>query len=188
MLRKLGHHELFETFLQNIGQYDQLTKRNKRADETTFCKCQKSYVGNMSIDDLRCCFKYFLDEVYPGVNDGNPTEIATMLYTVTNDIEPDKAIGNKAVVLDNQAPKCNENHALEMLDNVNSKLNRICPEPFKNVSNTCIMGVASEVTYDNAIMLCKENGGANVFHLDKFDENTTFDEILGKHSYVSYTS
>ena len=178
------YHQFEEWVVQNIGQYDQLTQRKKRADETTFCRCQKSYVGNMTINDLRCCFKHFLEEVYPEVSDGNPAEIATMLYTVTNDIEPDKAIGTKAVVLDNQDPKCDESHVLEMLDNVNSKLNRICPEPFENVNDTCIMGFASEVTYDAAMMLCKEYGGANIFHLDKFDGNTTFDEILGKQRYL----
>ena len=110
-----------------------------------------------------------------------------MLYTVTNDIEPDKALGSKAVILDNQAPKCNENQILEMLDNVNSKLNRICPEPFKNFNDTCIMGVASEVTHDAAEMHCKEHGGASIFQLDTFDGIITFDEILGKH-FIYYVS
>ena len=46
------YHQFEEWMIRNIDQYDQMMKRKKRSDETIFCKCQLSDVGNMTIDDL----------------------------------------------------------------------------------------------------------------------------------------
>ena len=95
--------------------------------------------------------------------------------------DPVRTIESKAVALPDEEPKCDESDSLEILKSVRQKLSRVCPDPFKNFNDSsCIMGVSSEMQFDEAERFCKEHGGANLFILGAFEETSTLDRILSK--------
>ena len=168
----------FEEWLINETNSD-TTKfaRNKREVEMIDCECKIPSTGNMTIEALQCCFKQFLHEIYPGLESDSPTKIATMLYADN----PDKEIETKAVVIDEEEPTCDEKEHLDFLNSVNQKLNRICPEPFQTLNDTtCIMASVGEMTYNEALMYCREHDGADVYFFESFGDSKTLEKIIGK--------
>ena len=177
IMDKFLFHQFEEWFIRKIDKDVTKFKREKREGGSSVCECHVAYFGNMTREDLQCCFKHFLDEVYPGVYPNNPTEIASMLTAV----DPEKAIETKAVILPEDENNCDENDEYEILNRMNLKLNHICPEPYKSFNDsTCVIEGPSEATYSEALMYCKEQGGANLFYMDAFEGPSTLDRILGK--------
>ena len=168
-------HQFEEWLVQNVEDDGTINKRKKREEESTICECRIS--GNITNDDLQCCFQHFLNETYPGVYPNNPSKIATMLHAD----DPVRTITTKAVILPDEEPKCDESDSLEILKSVNQKMNRVCPEPSKNFDDlTCIIGVSSEIQYTKAETFCKGHGGANIFFLGAFEDISALDKILSK--------
>ena len=168
-------HQFEEWLVRKTDRDVAINKRSKREVEPTMCECRVS--GNITNEYLQCCFQHFLDDVYPGVYPNNPTKIATMLYAD----DPVRTIESKAVVLPDEEPKCEESDSLEILKSVKQKLSRVCPDPFRNFNDSsCIMGVSSEMQFNEAEIFCKEHGGANLLMLGSFEETSTLDRILSE--------
>ena len=171
------YHQFEEWLIDKTNSDATEFERKKRDVERTSCECQMPSTGNMTMEVLQCCFKHFLDEIYPGLESDSPTKIATMLYADN----PDKEIETKAVVIDEEEPTCDEEEHLDFLNSVNQKLNRICPEPFQTLNDTtCIMGSGGEMTYNEALMYCREHDGADVYFFESFGDSKTLEKIIGK--------
>ena len=98
-------------------------------------KNSSNSVNQFTADELDNLLNEFLGDVYPGAKDV-PTKFASVLSA--ND--PEQAVENKAVLVPEDEPQCNEKNNEEFLENLNKKMSRDCPLPFKNLGETtCIM-------------------------------------------------
>ena len=171
------YHQFEEWLIDKTNSDVTEFERKKRDVEMTSCECQMPNTGNMTMEVLQCCFKHFLDEIYPGLESDSPTKIATMLYADN----PDKEIETKAVVIDEEEPICDEMENLDFLNSVNHKLNRICPEPFQKLNDTtCIMASSGEMTYNEALMYCRDHEGGDIYVFESFGDSNTLEKIIGK--------
>lgn len=171
------YHQFEEWLIQKIEADATPVKRKKREEKEADCECIVQSFVNMTNEILQCCLQQFMDDNYPGIYPNNPTEVATMLYAD----DPNKATEMKAVIQPDEEPECDDTENAEILDTVNQKLNRICPEPFENINDTtCILQGTSEATYNEAFRYCKEHGAASVFVLESFEDFTILDKLFGK--------
>ena len=170
----------FEEWLSQKSDKDGLKiNRNKRQVEKGNCECHVPYLGNLTIDDLQCCFRQFFDELFPGVYPNNPTKIASTMFAD----DPAKAIANEAIMLPDEEPKCNDKDGLDILNNLNEKLQQKCPNLFQKFNDsTCVISNPLETTYNEALKYCKENYGANVFFHELLEDVDALDKIFGKWS------
>ena len=171
------HLRIGSEWLLNHINDEKKPKMKRYAEQTTSCKCHQTDQGNITADVLQCCFKYFLDETFPGIYSDSPTKFAKLLNTE----DPDKELELKSIVIADEEKICNDSDRLETLNSINEKLKRICPEPFQKFNDSaCIISSAQEISYDEAFSYCKEVRGADIFTMGSFDDDTILDEIIGK--------
>ena len=174
------YNQFEEWLIHQIDVEATKSSRKRLVEQTTMCECLFSDQGNLTTDDLQCCFRHFLDDKFPGIYPNIPTKMVTML----NAENPDSAMKTKSVVIGDDEPICDELNSLEVLNNMNERLQRTCPESFTKLNeSTCIIGSAQEMSYNDAFSHCKELGGANIFFLDSFEDQKTLDRIIGKPMY-----
>ena len=119
----------------------------------------------------------FLSDVYPGAKDV-PTKFASIL----SKDDPERAMENKAILVPEDEPQCDEKDNQDILDNLNQKISRDCPWPFENFGETtCILPGDIEMTYDEASSFCRAHDGAKIHHLNTLEEIEELDEweVLG---------
>ena len=174
------YHQFEEWILTQFDDGGGSTRRKRFVEQSLNCECHLSEHGNMTLEALQCCFRHFLDDAFPGVYPNDPTKMAMMLNTEN----PDRAMETKAVVFANDEPHCNENDNLHILKDMNQKLQRICPEPFRNFNeSTCFISSAEEMSYSEASSYCEEQGEAEIFFLGSFENYNDLDVINGKLLY-----
>ena len=171
------YHQFQEWLLHRIDDNGKETRKKRLVEETNACECHLTDQGNVTVDILQCCFRLFLDETFYGVYPNNPTKMVTLLNTE----DPDNAMEMKSVVLGGEEPICDESDKLEVLNNMNEKLHRTCPQPFQKYNESfCIKNSDQEMSYNEAFSYCKELGGADIFFLGSFEAHKTLDTIIGK--------
>ena len=176
------YHQFEEWILSQFDDGDGSTRRKRLVEQTPNCECRLLEHRNMTLDALQCCFRYFLDDSFPGVYPNVPTKMATMLNTEN----PDRAMETKAVVFADDEPHCNENDNWDILNNMNQKLQRICPKPFRNFNeSTCFISSAEEMSYNEASSYCEEQGETEIFFLSSFEDYKDLDVINGKLLYTN---
>ena len=177
IMENFFYHQFEEWLINEMKEDETKFTRKKRDVERNFCECQMPKSGNMTVEGLQCCFQQFMDKSYPGLESNSPTKIATLLYADN----PESTIKTKDVVIVEEEPTCDENDILETLNSLNEKLNRVCPEPFQNLNGpTCIIGSIEAMTYNEALMYCREHDGADVVSLESFEDMKTFEKFIGK--------
>ena len=171
------YHQFQEWLLHRIDDNGTKARRKRLVEQTNACECRLTDQGNVTVDILQCCFRLFLDETFYGAYPNNPTKIATLLSTE----DPDKSMEMKSIVLGEEEAICDESNKLEVLNNMNEKLQRTCPEPFQKYNASfCIKSSGQEMSYDEAYSYCKELSGADIFFLGSFEDRKTLDTIIGK--------
>ena len=151
-------------------------RRDKRQNQNYGCGCNVPKLGSMLIENLKCCFKEFLDDVYPEVYPNIPTSIAGILNTD----EPDQVLENEAILLPKKVDSCKDED--EILDDINNKLKRNCPTSFIKKLNdtTCLKKINKKMTYSKALTHCKEQMGATLFAIDQLEDLITLDDLSSK--------
>ena len=121
-----------------------------------------------------------MDEYFYGAYPNNPTTMATLLNTE----DPDKAMEMKSLVLGDEVVVCDESNKLEVLKGMNEKLQRTCPKPFQKYNESfCIRSSGQEMSYNEALSYCEEQGEAEIFFLGSFEDYQDLDVINGKQLY-----
>ena len=174
------YQQFQEWLLKRTDKKLQRIKRKKRQIEG--CSCKVSDFDPIKIEDLECCFRQFLNDLYPTVYPHMPTRIAAMMNTE----EPDQLLENEAILLPKNEANCKKNDNLEILDDLNQKLSRSCPPSFTKKFNdtTCVMKVNQKMTYGKALTHCKEQKGATLFAIDSFEDSKTIEYILGNYTKI----
>merc|ERR1711894_259243 len=107
--------------------------RKKRNTEYR-AKNSSNIMTHLTTKKLEDLLNEFLSEVYPGAKD-SPTKFASILSSD----DPEQAMENKAVLVPDDKPQCNERDNQDLLNNLNQKMSRECPWPFENLDDTtCI--------------------------------------------------
>lgn len=173
---KFFYNQFEEWLSKKIVKDPETIKRVKREGLNDNCGCHVPYFGNMSREDLQCCFRQFFDENFPGIYPNNPTKIASMMIAD----DPGKAIENKAIVLPDEEPKCSEKDNSEILNNVNEKLKQRCPNSYKKLNDsTCVIQGPTKASYNEALLQCKANNGGTILYLDILEDINAIENIFG---------
>ena len=127
--------------------------------------------SNLTAEQLSELMTQFLNEIYPGAKD-LPTKFAEVLSSD----DPEQIMETKAILMPEKETKCDATDSLDLLNQLNQKMNKECPEPFKKIgSSTCIMLVDIEMTYDDASSYCRAQEGAAIHVIDSWEDI----ELLG---------
>ena len=160
-----------------IRKTDKDGMRKKRNTEYR-AKNSSNIMTHLTTKKLEDLLNEFLSEVYPGAKD-NPTKFASILSSD----DPEQAMENKAVLVPDDKPQCNERDNQDLLNNLNQKMSRECPWPFENLDDTtCILQGEVEMTYDEASSFCRAHDGSKIHYLTTWEEMEEIDrsKFFGK--------
>ena len=164
------YYQFEEWLLQRTGR-DQ-TRKKRATNKIT----QNS--SNLTATQLSELLVDFLNEVYPGAKD-LPTKYASVL----NANDPEQMMETRAILMPEKETQCDETENLDLVDQLNKKMSRECPEPFTKIgSSTCIMLVDNEMTYDDASSFCLAQDGAKLHTISSWEDIEALENlnILGK--------
>ena len=139
--------------------------------------------SNLTTEQLSVLLTQFLNEIYPGAKD-LPTKFAEVLSSD----DPEQIMETKAILMPEEETKCDATDSLDLLNQLNQKMNKECPEPFTKIdSSTCIMLVDMEMTYDDASSYCRAQEGAAMHVIDSWEDIEKLENVmaLGEHSFLS---
>ena len=178
VLDNVLYQQFQEWLFKKTDRNLQRKRRDKRQNQKYGCGCNVPKFDPMMIKTLKCCFKQFLDDLYPEVYPNIPTSIAAMLNTN----EPDQVLENEAILLPKKADSCKNEDEFEILDDMNQKLKRNCPTSFIKKLNdtTCLKKINKKMTYSKALTHCKEQMGATLFAIDQVEDLITLDDLSSK--------
>ena len=149
----------FEEWLLQRTERDQ-TRKKRATDKIT------QISSNLTSTQLSQLLVDFLNEVYPGAKD-LPTKYASVL----NADDPEQMIETSAILIPEKETRCDETENLDVLDQLNKKITKECPEPFKKLgSSTCIVLVDNELTYDDASSFCQAQDGAKLHTISSWED------------------
>ena len=171
---------LFQQLTEYVSQKEQTYRSKRSTSQETSVDVNKnaSWLWNMTYEEMLLEIEAFIRDVYPGAH-GNPANFVKLLASD----DPLALIKNEAVVLQQQEKECNETSNRDIVDTLNKQLNNdFCPDGFEKFSNIgCVLVAEPEMDYNEASSYCRDMYGANVLHLDSFDDIMTLDEhnIIG---------
>ena len=144
-------------------------QRSLSAEESLMLKQTHKIFWNMTSEDMDFHVAGFLNETYPGALD-KPTSMIPMMVAE----RPDTILQNEAVLQLDDEEECNQTENAAIWNEGLSQ-EYICPTGFEEISGNCLHDSKRPVTYNEAIGYCSSNNGAEILHVDTYEELNKID-------------